>query len=191
MRDDQAIIKAISEGHEDALVELMGQYREPVFRLAYRYAGNALDAANLAEEIFAKVYFNAHRYRPKATVKSWLFTIAANQCRDFLRRERRHRQSISLSASPLSADDPRPLSERIPGTDKDGAESTESSERLDELRRAIRSLPDKLRFPFVFCALEGHSHEAAAEILHTSRKTVESRIYRARKQLQAMLESRS
>ena len=134
MRDDRAIIQAISTGDEKALVELMGRYR------------------------------------------------------DFLRRERRQRHSLSLSATRREEDEATPLSDRIASRELDAAQSTQGRELLSELQQAIRSLPEKLRFPFVFCVLEGNSQEEAAEIIKTSRKTVESRIYRARKQLQATLE---
>ncbi len=188
MRDDQAIIQAVSEGDEAALLELMGRYREPVFRLAYRFVGNAVDAANLAEEVFEKIYFNAGQYKPRASARSWIFTISANLCRDFLRRERRQRHSVSLSAAPRGEQEAAPLSERMAGEERDAAAASQSGELLEAAREAIRALPDKLRFPFVFCVLEGHSQDTAAEVLKTSRKTVESRIYRARKQLQALLE---
>ena len=190
MRDDEAIIRAISSGDEDALLELMDRYREPVFRLAYRYVGNRVDAANLAEEVFQKIYFNADKYRPRSSARSWLFTIAANQCRDFLRREKRQRHSVSLSVAPAGQEEAPPLSEQIAGPDRDAASATQSSELMEAARKAIRELPAKLRFPFVFCVLEGHSQDTAAEVLRTSRKTVESRIYRARKELQAALEDR-
>lgn len=191
MRDDQAILLAISNRDEEALVELMQRYREPVYRLAYRYVGNGVDAANLAEEVFEKIYFNAHKYKPWSSARSWIFTIAANLFRDFLRRERRQRQSVSLSATFSKGENSTPFVDQFPSEEKDGAESAQSGELLDQLRQAIRDLPEKLRFPFIYCVLEENSQDSAAEVLHISRKSVESRIYRARKQLQTMLVTRT
>ena len=187
MDDDLKTLQAIRAGDEAALIELMERYREPIFRLAYRYVGNPTDAASLAEATFVKVYFNAHRYRPRAAVKSWVFALARNLCRDFLRRERGPRASLSLSAPPRRPGEAVPLGDTLADRAPHSAASAETRERLQEIQHAIRSLPEKLRFPFVFCVLEGHPQETAAEILETSRKTVESRIYRARQILRAEL----
>jgi len=66
-------------------------------------------------------------------------------------------------------------------------ETTRSNESLKAIEAAIQTLPHKLRFPFIFCILEGNSYDACAEVLKTNRKTVETRIYRARKQLREAL----
>ena len=92
----------------------------------------------------------------------------------------------SLADEPGEREDRRrsvAVSDGIPNP----AESAVENERFDAMQAAIQSLPEKLQFPFIFCVLESHSHDDAAEVLSTSRKTVESRIYRARKLLQAML----
>jgi RNA polymerase sigma-70 factor (ECF subfamily) len=52
----------------------------------------------------------------------------------------------------------------------------------------ILKLPDRIKFPFVFCVLEGHSYDECAAVLKTNRKTVETRIYRARKLLREALD---
>jgi len=189
MDDDLKTIQAIGTGDEAALAELMDRYREPIFRLAYRYVGNPTDAASLTEETFVKVYFNARKYRARASVKSWIFAIAGNLCRDFLRRERRSRKSVSLSTVIEGHDESITLGDTISDVESNTADSMEGKEQLAEIHAAIQDLPEKLRFPFIFCVLEGHSHKDAAAVLKTTRKTVESRVYRARHELQTRLQS--
>jgi RNA polymerase sigma-70 factor (ECF subfamily) len=187
MDDDLQTIRRIREGDESALIDLMDRYREPIFRLAYRYAGNAVDAANLAEETFTKVFFNARKFSERASVKTWVFAIASNLFRDFLRRERRARETVSLSTAIDDQSDTMTLAETIESDAVNAAEALDQNERIAEIQAAIHDLPEKLRFPFIFCVLEGHSHDDAAEVLKTTRKTVESRIYRARHELQNRL----
>ena len=186
MDDDYQVILAIRAGDESALVELMRRYREPIFRLAYRYVGNPTDAANLTEETFAKVFFNAGKFRPRGTVKSWIFAITANGCRDFLRREKRNRMTVPLDPR-VEQGDGSTFAEVLPDEARNAAAIAVEKERLLEISNAIQSLPEKLRFPFIFCVLEKHPQEEAASILKTSIKTVETRIYRARRELQARL----
>ncbi len=187
-QEDDADLEAIrlaSAGDEAGLLLLMQRYREPVFRFAYRYAGNANDAQCLAEETFAKVFFNAPKFKPRGSVKSWIFAIASNHCRDFLRREKRRRVERSFSRS--AREDGQAEEDSLADPSRNAAEAAIESERLEEIQSAIRSLPEKLRFPFVFCVLEDHSQDEAASIIGASRKTVELRIYRARKQLQLLV----
>lgn len=183
--EDLEAIRAIRSGDESGLLALMERYREPVFRFAYRYVGNATDAQTLAEESFAKVFFNASKFKPSGSVKSWIFTIVANHCRDFLRREKRRRATQSLSHPP--SDDGPAIEETLSDSRRNAAETALQEERLQEIQAAIQSLPEKLRFPFVFCVLEERPQEEAAAVLGTSRKTIELRIYRARKILQSLL----
>lgn len=180
MDEDLPMLQAIATGDETALRTLMERYREPIFRLAYRFVGNLADAQELTEDTFTRVYFDAPRFRPRATVRNWIFTIAANRCRDFLRQRKRRPLHVSSERSALEAD-PSP----------DAAEQVLSREQATEIRDAIAGLPEKLRFPFVFCLLEGHSQEDAAAILGTSRKTIETRIYRARQHLQSIFSEAS
>jgi RNA polymerase sigma-70 factor (ECF subfamily) len=63
----------------------------------------------------------------------------------------------------------------------------EDREAVRSIEAAIHGLADKLRFPFIYCVLEGNSYEACAAILGCSIKTVDSRIYRARGKLRVAL----
>ena len=178
MDEDFSAIRRIQAGQENGLVELMERYRQPVFRLAFRYSLSEADAADLTQAAFVKVWERAHQFRPKGSVKSWIFTIAANLCRDRLRRKK-HRGRFETEAS----EDAEFADAKAAAPDT----AALSREAVAAIERAVAGLPEKLRFPFVFCVLEDHPYDACAEIIGGSRKTVETRIYRARKQLQAAL----
>ncbi|MDP0501453.1 MAG: RNA polymerase sigma factor [Verrucomicrobiota bacterium JB022] len=174
---DQAVLQRLQQADEAALRELIARHQEPVFRLAWRYLGSEQDAAEVAEETFVKVFFNAARYRPKAAVRTWIFSIAANLCRDRLRRRKRW-----WFHEPLEADEVAPAD-----SGRDAHAETVAREQLAAIDAAVAELPHQLRFPFVFCALEGHSYDACAEVMETTRKSVETRIYRARNILREKL----
>ena len=59
---------------------------EPLFRFAFRYLRDETAARDVAQETFVRVYFKAASFKPQSTVKTWLYTIAVNLCRDRLRR---------------------------------------------------------------------------------------------------------
>lgn len=185
--DDIRLIQTIARGDERGLIPLMERYREPVFRFAYRYLGNEADCAEITEETFFRVYQKAHRYAPRATVKTWIFSIALNLCRDRLRRRKKFRGQVSLD-TPLN---PEREGESLLGViDSGSADPHAELHTSDMIRRVnaqVQKLPEKLKFPFVFCVLEEHSYDECAAILKTTTKTVETRIYRARRWLREKL----
>jgi RNA polymerase sigma-70 factor (ECF subfamily) len=187
-RDEELLARVGEDGDEAALVTLMGRHKQALFAFVYRYLGNESDSAEVAEATFLKVYTNAHRFKASATVKTWMFSIARNLARDRLRKRKKARSMVSLeqenneTAPPplayLASDTPTPSGEAL------------SRESLTLLEREVAALPEKLRFPFVFCVLEEHSYDECAAVLKTNRKAVETRIYRARQRLKERLTPR-
>ena len=170
-------------GDATGLNELIALCKERVFGLAWRYLNNTHEAADVTEETFVKAYFQAHRFKCGRKVMPWLYAITANLCRDVLRQRKRRPGFLSLQAE--SGEGQSALESTLPANEPHAREQAESSEALQAIEAAIQELPHKLRFPFVFCVLEAHSYDDCAEVLRVSRKTVETRIYRARQQLQA------
>jgi len=179
MDEDLAAIRRIQASRENGLVELMKRYRQPVFRLAFRYTLSEADAADLTQATFVKVWEKARQFRPKGSVKSWIFMIASNLCRDQLRRKK-YRGRFESDATEEAAEFADPKASAPDAT-------AVSREAVSAIERAVADLPEKLRFPFVFCVLEDHAYDECASIIGKNRKTVETRIYRARKRLQAAL----
>lgn len=182
MDTDLLAIERIRSGDEQGLVELMERHRESVFRFCYRFVSNETEAADLAEETFVRVFQNASKFRPRAKVVTWIFSIAGNLCRDFLRRGKKRRNDVSLSST-VAGSESLELADVVESDDRSPDQNAIANESLSAIESAIASLPYKLKFPFIFCVLEGHSYDECAEALDTNRKTVEMRIYRARKAL--------
>lgn len=176
-------LEKIRQGQEAGLKELMERHREALFRFIFRYVQNESDAAELTEQTFLRVYQNAGKFRPEAKVGTWIFSIAGNLCRDAIRKSRRREEAFSLNAS-IPQGDGSEWQETFASKGNNPEESAVSREALKAIESAIHDLPHKLRFPFIYCVLEDNSYEACAEVLKISRKTVETRIYRARKLLQ-------
>ncbi|MGB0743250.1 MAG: RNA polymerase sigma factor, partial [Opitutales bacterium] len=119
--------------------------------------------------------------------KTWIYTIALNLSRDRLRKDKKRKGQLSLDA-PISAGDfDQPLADRMGSSAPSPSQSLQSDDDLQHIQEQVSKLPEKLKFPFVFCILEKHSYDDCAAILKTSRKTVEARIYRARQTLKQQL----
>lgn len=182
---DLPLLEALVAGEDLALNELIQRHRDALFSFAFRYLRNEAAAHDVVQESFVRLYFKAASFKPQSTVKTWLYTIAANLCRDRLRWLGRRRNDVPLDAPPPEGGtDTRPEqadSGLLP------SEKAMQADRFATLQQAMDRLPPKLRLAVVLCSLEGKTQQEAAEILGTTPKTIELRIYHAKAKLRELL----
>lgn len=183
---DRPLLEAVAEGNENALRELIDRHREKLFRFIYHQVWNEADAAEILAEVFVRVYNNAGKFRPQAKVITWVYSIAGNLCRDFYRKNNKWKftslfYSDNNDSSESSSEMLREISCRLPMAN----ENLQHKEELQEVLKRIEKLPQKLKEPFVLHILEEHSQKECGELLGLSEKTIETRVHRARKLLQA------
>jgi len=181
---DQVDMRRLAAGHDAALNDLMQRHATPVFHFLCRMLGNEDDASDLAQETFTRVFRARESFRPNARFSTWLFTIAANLARNQIRWRTRH-PNLSLDAEGDGAEPS--LATTLPASGPSPNELAIAAERALAVRAAVLKLPEDLREAIVLCEWEERSVAAAAEILKTTPKAVESRLYRARQLLRERL----
>ncbi len=85
---DYALLRRVARGEASALAELIRRHQTRVYQIAYRLLKDPLAAEDAAQEVFIKVFKNARRFEPKASVSAWLNRITANLCLNLLRQKR-------------------------------------------------------------------------------------------------------
>ena len=85
---DTALVRACQCGDIEAFEQIFRVYRNPVFRVAYRFTGNRDDAEDLTQEIFQKVFENIGSFRYESSFATWLYRIAVNTCMNFQRNKK-------------------------------------------------------------------------------------------------------
>ncbi|MCB1095986.1 MAG: RNA polymerase sigma factor [Verrucomicrobiae bacterium] len=177
--EDLALILDLQNGNDGALNVLMERYREPLFRYIYRFVHNSSDAAEILEESFVKLYFNRDKFSPTNPFRSWLYTIAANLCRDQIRKQkRRSATSVGEFFDSTMVEAQAVLTP---------SEEASANDDARQLRDAVDRLPEKLKHCVILFHLEEMSHDAIASLLGCTAKAVETRLYQARKRLQKMV----
>jgi RNA polymerase sigma factor (sigma-70 family) len=180
---DQLDMDRLQRGHDAALDELMARHAGALFGFLRRFVGDEGAANDLAQETFVRIYRNCGDFKSGARFSPWLYTIAGNLARNHL-RARSRRPEVSLEASSAGAPS---VADRLRGTDGTPEEHCLRGEQQAEVRRAVAELPDDLREAVVLCELEDRSVAETASLLSTTVKAVESRLYRARRQLRERL----
>lgn len=172
---DSELILRLTAGDKHALRSLMGRYKHKLYLFAWRNLGNEDAAREVVQEAFVKLYFNCTKFDPQYKFSTWLYQITLNLCRDYRRRNRKYAVETSIETLP-------------PGGNGGWEESSEnidttiqSRQQLSLLKKQILLLPDRLKEAFVLYAVEDRSQGECAEILGVSAKTVETRVYRARR----------
>lgn len=181
---DRADMLRLCAGHDPALNDLIERHAPHLFNYLVRSLQNEDDAADISQETFARVYHNRAKFDSTQKFSVWLYAIASNLVRDQFRHRSRH-PTVSLEAE--SPDTGKDMREAIPQEAPNPRESAETAETAEAVRQAIASLPEELRTPLILSEYENLSHSEIASILNCSPKAVETRLYRARKQLRSLL----
>jgi RNA polymerase sigma-70 factor (ECF subfamily) len=173
---DEALVAACAAGDPTALGRLFDRYDEAVRRFLSRACGMAIpDLDDLVHATFVEVYRSARRFRGKASAKTWIFGVAVNISRHFVRGEMRRRRFLTNLAAL-----PRPL--RSP------QETLEHRQILHRITSALAALPAGQRVAFVLCELEGLTGAEAARAMGVGEGTIGRQLHHARKALRAVVE---
>lgn len=178
--EDKHLMTALASGNDPALNVLMRRWAPRLIAYLERLTGSHASACDLVQETFVRVYKHRHRYRPAQKFSTWLFAIAGNLARNQARWQKRH---------PLTLLEPEELHRAAPQSEAPTpAESLETRERAEAVRAAVLQLSPEQRETLVLSVYEGLAHAEIAEIMETTPKVVEMRLYRARRELKERLQ---
>jgi len=184
---DAADMARLCAGHAAALDNLMERHQTRLLHWLIRLTNCEATAEDIAQDAFVRVFEKRQQFKPGAKFSNWLYTIAANLVRDAKRFQARHpHASLESETAPGSGD---ALSARLPDDTPGPAAACDAAERAAAVRSAIAALPEDLRVALTLAEYEDRSMADIAEITRSSVKAVESRLYRARKELRAALSS--
>ncbi|MEZ5353394.1 MAG: sigma-70 family RNA polymerase sigma factor [Bryobacteraceae bacterium] len=171
------LIQACRDGERDAFRALFEMYKDRVYSIAVRYAGNRTAAMDISQEVFVKLHRTIGGFRGEAggAFESWLYRLTVNACMDYRRRNVRW---VGLPDLPLLE---RLLFRSRRGSEFDGG--LEQSETDRAIHAAVASLAPDLRIAVVLRYTEGLSYDEIAAATGCPPGTVASRLSRAHKQL--------
>lgn len=166
-------------GQQAAYGELMRRHRDAVYRLVRGNIGDADEALDVTQNSFIAAFSALARYDGSRPFRLWISRIALNKCHDWARR-RLVRKFLTFAAPISDAEQVADTAVPIDVALADRGELARAAE-------AIAALPASLKEPLVLRMIEGLSQAETAQVLGVSEKTVETRLYRARKKLEEML----
>jgi len=177
---DASLAVAARQGDENAFANLMRRHKGWLYQFIRRYVADRDDAYDVLQESFVAAWGALSRFDPERPFEAWLRRIALNKCRDRARRNAVRRTALRVLG--LAYDVGEGAAEPAADT------SAQVDQAAVRLETAIAQLPRNLKEALVLTALEGLSHKEAGELLGINAKAVETRVYRAKRQLAILLD---
>ena len=179
-RDLLLINRALASGDPKAYNELMRLYRDPIYFMLYEKVGDQELAKDLTIEALGKAFKKLHMYTPDYTFSTWLYTLARNNCIDYLRKHKL--PTISIDKMMLDEDGKRNTFDlKSDGPNPEGVMI--KKQRIAILRQIVDQLKPKYRDLVKLRYFKELSYEEIATLLEIPLGTVKAQLHRSREQL--------
>ena len=174
--DEAKLIARSLKQDSDAFGQLVERYATIIVNLAYRMVGDRTEAEDLAQETFVAAFKSLPTFRAESKFSTWLYRIAANKCKDWLRAKRPGQGGQDVDIDEV-------LDHGVAAEERTPERLLSQQQVAAQLDRAIQRLPPLYREAFVLKHIEGLSYEEMQEILNVNADTLKMRVYKGRLQL--------
>ena len=182
--EDTELVALAQKGSTNSFNKLVDKYHSRIYSLTYQMTSNREDAEDLTQEIFIKAFEALPRFKGRSSFYTWLYRIGINKTINYRKKRNRNRP---LSIDALDQD----ISYDEVYAELDSKDSPLRHIGLNELQvklnEAMQKLSLKHRTVVVMHDIEGIPHDEIAKIVGVSVGTIRSRLFYARRQLQADL----
>ncbi|MDQ2840881.1 MAG: sigma-70 family RNA polymerase sigma factor [Acidobacteriota bacterium] len=186
--EDARILRGLRAGIEEAYEELIERYEQQLYGMIYRLLGNPMDAADVVQEVFLKVFRTINSFREQSSLRTWIYRIAVNEAHNHRRWFVRHcRCEVSIEEERGNHQN---ALERAADPGRSPYEQALDSETKNLIERALTRINPIFRTAVVLRDIQNLSYEEIAEILRVSLGTVKSRIMRGREALRREITQR-
>lgn len=176
---DEDLLVQYLDGNEKSFSELVRRHSKELFQFVYRFTNQAAAAEDIVQDAFLQVHLSAGGFDPSRKFRPWLYTIAANKARDFLRSKSR-RPEMPLDARISSAGDLQQTFASLLADSGPSAEmGLEDEDRARIVKEIIDNMPENFREVLNLAYFHRFSYKDMADILNIPLGTVKSRLHSA------------
>jgi RNA polymerase sigma-70 factor (ECF subfamily) len=177
--EEALLVKRVQARDEMAFREIVERYQSKVYSIIFGILRNRNDAEDIAQQVFAKVYFSIGSFDSRSSLLTWIYKITVNECYDYLRKKRVRKL---VYESDFSEEDSRKMEnsetvvDRRPSADVDLA-------RRDLALKLLEKVSEEDRRLILLKEVEGHSVEELAQMTGMNENTIKVKLFRARQKL--------
>ena len=177
--DEAALVRRIQARDELAFREIVDRYQAKVFSIIYGILRNRNDAEDIAQQVFAKVYFSIRNFDSRSSLLTWIYKITVNECYDYLRKKRVRKliyESDFSAEDSVRVEHAEPAGQQAPTVDRQLAQH-------DLILKLLAKISEEDRSLILLKEVEGHSVEELSEMTGMNENTIKVKLFRARQKL--------
>jgi len=168
------IIEKCKQNNRAAQLQIYNQYCDGMYAVAMRFVKDSMEAEDIVQEAFIKAFAKLHQYKAEVAFGAWLKRIVINKSIDLLKSKKQH--LLQLEEVHLKVVD-----------DNDDNWFVEDTITLDEVKEAIKKLPEKYKYVVMLYLVEGYDHQEISEILSISEVASRTQLSRGKVKLKELL----
>ena len=173
------VVRRAQGGDEAAFRQIVERHRSKVFSIIYGIVRNRNDAEDIAQQVFAKIYFSLKGFDFRSSLITWVYKIAVNECYDYLRKQKVRKL---VYESDLGEDDARSI-ENSPMVVEKSPSASANVERRDYLMKLLEKVSEEERVLLIQKEVEGLTVEELAKMTGLNENTIKVKLFRARQKL--------
>jgi RNA polymerase sigma-70 factor, ECF subfamily len=177
--DEAALVRRAQAADEMAFREIVERYQSKVFSIIYGILRNHNDAEDIAQQVFAKIYFSIKNFDFRSSLLTWIYKITVNECYDYLRKKRVRKL---VYESDFSEEDAQRMENSEPAMDR-RPKIDDTLEKRDLALKLLAKVSPEDRSLIVLKEVEGHSVEELARMTGMNENTIKVKLFRTRQKL--------
>lgn len=177
--DELRLVERVKARDEIAFKELVDRYQNKVFSIIYGILRTQGDTEDIAQQVFAKIYFSINHFDSRSSLLTWIYKITVNECYDYLRKKKVRKL---VYESDFSEEDSKRMDNSEASADRGPAVDTQLAQR-DLVLKLLSKVSAEDRNLMMLKEVEGHSVEELAQMTGMNENTIKVKLFRARQKL--------
>lgn len=177
--DEAALVRRVQAQDEMAFREIVERYQAKVYSIIYGILRNRNDAEDIAQQVFAKIYFSIRNFDFRSSLLTWIYKITVNECYDYLRKKRVRKL---VYESDFSEEDSQRMETTEPAVDQQQPIDSALAKR-DLVNKLLAKVSEEDRTLILLKEVEGHSVEELSAMTGMNENTIKVKLFRTRQKL--------
>lgn len=174
------LVRQAQAGDQAAFRQIVETHQSKVFSIIYGILRNKNDSEDIAQQVFAKIYFSLKGFDFRSSLITWVYKITVNECYDYLRKKKVRKL---VYESDMGEDDQRSMENSQLAVEK-RAPIDRRTEKRDYLMKLMSKVSEEERMLLIQKEVEGLTVEELSEQTGINENTIKVKLFRARQKLQ-------